>query len=186
MAGKSPVCVTQEQRKAIEVLATSADRAEAYRARALLLTLSGWASARIREAFGVREDMVLLWRSAFTRNGVDGLKTRLAPGLAPLKTQAARRVAEPLRSAPVAFQTNWPLARLAAEIEAREGFCASRSPLSKVLCKKGTFVSAGRATHRRVSRTQTRSHASVCDISYANDKPRPSTSSFFTQMRARR
>ena len=41
-----------------------ADRGEADRARALLLTLAGWTSPRIAEAFGVREDTVRLWRSA--------------------------------------------------------------------------------------------------------------------------
>ncbi|PZR89791.1 MAG: hypothetical protein DLM68_05565 [Hyphomicrobiales bacterium] len=74
------------------------------------------------------------------------MKTRIARGPAPLRTQAALRVAEPLLSAPVAFRTNWTLARLAAEIEAGEGFCVSRSQLSKALRKKGAFVSGGRAT----------------------------------------
>lgn len=61
MAGKSPVVATEDQRAALTALAASADRGEADRARALLLTLSGWTSARIAEAFGVREDTVRLW-----------------------------------------------------------------------------------------------------------------------------
>ncbi|PZR89792.1 MAG: hypothetical protein DLM68_05570 [Hyphomicrobiales bacterium] len=55
-----------------EALALSADRAEADRTRALLLTLSGWASARIGAAFGVREDRMRLWRSAFMRTACIG------------------------------------------------------------------------------------------------------------------
>ncbi len=67
MAGLSPVAATQEQKAALRVLARGADRAEADRAPALLLTLEGWTSARTVQAFGVREDRVRLWRSAFAR-----------------------------------------------------------------------------------------------------------------------
>jgi hypothetical protein len=35
-------------------------------ARAVPLTLAGWTSSKIAEAFGVREDTVRLWRSDFT------------------------------------------------------------------------------------------------------------------------
>lgn len=71
MAGKSRVTATKEQKAGLMVLAQGADRAEADRARALLLTLDGWTSARIAQAFGVREDTVRLWRSDFARCGVD-------------------------------------------------------------------------------------------------------------------
>lgn len=64
------------------------------RARAILLTLSGWTSGRIAEAFGVREDAVRLWRSDFMRAGLEALKTRVAPGAAPVKALAALAVAE--------------------------------------------------------------------------------------------
>jgi len=55
MAGKSPMTASEE-RKALEALGASRDRGEADRARAVLLTLSGWTSGRISEAFAVRED----------------------------------------------------------------------------------------------------------------------------------
>jgi DNA-directed RNA polymerase specialized sigma24 family protein len=58
MAGKSPVTANKEQRAALDALAASRERGEADRARAVLLTLNGWTSARIAEAFGVREDTV--------------------------------------------------------------------------------------------------------------------------------
>jgi len=96
-------------------LAHSRDRGEAERARAILLTLAGWTSPRIAEAFSVREDTVRLWRSEFARGGVEALKATVAPGPPPAKTEAAL---------------------LMAEIEAREGVRIGRSQLSKALRKK--------------------------------------------------
>jgi len=146
MAGKSPVAASDEQRAALRTLAGGADRGEADRSRAILLTLNGWTSARIAEAFGVREDTVRLWRSDFMRGGIEALKASVAPGPAPLKAAAALRIAGPLLSQPVADRTNWTLARLADEIAAREGVSISRSQLSKVLRKKGGSASAGHGT----------------------------------------
>lgn len=125
-----------EQREALRMLARSRDRGEADRARALLLTLSGWTSPRIAEAFGVREDTVRLWRSDFARGGVEALQATVAPGPAPVKTEAALRVVTPLLDAPVADRPNWTIARLMVEIEAREGIKIGRSQLSKALRKK--------------------------------------------------
>jgi hypothetical protein len=53
MAGKSPVTATDGQKAALQALGHCADRAGADRARALLVTLDGWTSARIAQAFGV-------------------------------------------------------------------------------------------------------------------------------------
>ncbi len=63
MVGRSPVVASQQQRDALAQLASSRDRAEADRARAILLTLDGWTSAHIGAAFGVREDVVRARRS---------------------------------------------------------------------------------------------------------------------------
>ena len=145
MAGKSPVEASEEQRGALRALAHSRDRGEADRARAILLTLTGWTSQRIAQAFGVREDTVRLWRSDFARGGVEALKATVAPGPVPLKTEAALRVVTPLLEAPVADRHNWTIARLRAEIEAREGVNISRSQLSKALRKK-TSAGAGPGT----------------------------------------
>ena len=146
MAGKSRVVATQEEIAALETMAGGSDRAEADRARAILLTLRGWTSPRLAEAFGVREDTVRLWRSEFMNGGVEALETRPLPGPAPLKTQAALRVAEPLLSAPVMNRVNWTLARLADEIAAQEGVTISKSQLSKALRKKGAFAIADPTT----------------------------------------
>jgi transposase len=138
MAGKSPLAATEDQRAALGVLAGSRDRGEADRARAVLLTLAGWSSPRIAEAFGVREDTVRLWRSDFVRGGAAALKASVAPGPAPVKSEAALRVVTPLLEEPVADRRNWTIPRLRAEIEARAGVHISRSQLSKALRKKSS------------------------------------------------
>ena len=136
MAGKSRIRADEEQREGLQALAHSRDRGEADRARAILLTLSGWTSPRVAEAFGVREDTVRLWRSAFANGGIEALKASVAPGPAPVKTEAALRVVTPLLEAPVADRPNWTIPRLITEIEAREGVRIGRSQLSKALRKK--------------------------------------------------
>jgi transposase-like protein len=69
MSGKSPLAASAEQRDGLRRLSISTSRAEADRARAILLSLSGWKSAAIGEIFGVREDTVRDWRSTFMRDG---------------------------------------------------------------------------------------------------------------------
>jgi transposase len=145
MSGKSAVTASDEQRAALIAQAGSRDRGEADRARAILLTLSGWTSPRIAEAFSVREDTVRLWRSDFSRGGPRALKASVAPGPPATKSEAALRVVTPLLELPVANRPNWTVARMRAEIEAREGVCISRSQLSKALRKKSS-VTGGRGT----------------------------------------
>ncbi len=145
MGGRSPVTASDDERARLARLAASADRGEADRARAVLLTLSGWSSPKIAEAFAVREDTVRFWRSAFARGGVEALKARIAPGPAPVKSETALRVATPLLEEPVADRRNWTIARLRAEIETREGVRISRAQLSKALRKKSS-VGGGHAT----------------------------------------
>src|SRR4051812_19184733 len=146
MAGKSPVTVDEEQRSALITLSRSRDRGEADRARAIVLTLSGWTSGQIAEAFGVREDTVRFWRSAFTAGGIEALKKSIAPGAAPVKAERALAVAEEGLSRPVGGRPNWTLPRLAGEIERRAGLRISPSRLSVVLRKKGISAGDGPAT----------------------------------------
>src|SRR3954447_11036204 len=147
MAGKSPVTASEEQRSALITLSRSRDRGEADRARAIVLTLSGWTSGQIAEAFGVREDTVRFWRSAFRTGGIEALKTAVAPGPVPVKAACALAVAEEVLSGPVADRPNWTLPRLADEIETRSGMRISRSRLSVVLRQKGISAGDGPATH---------------------------------------
>jgi transposase len=139
MPGKSPLCATEAQHAELKALAGSRDRGEADRARGVLLTLAGWTSPQIAEAFGVREDTVRLWRSDFMKAGVEALKATVAPGPPPVKSEAALRIALPLLAEPGADRPNWTIPRLRNEIEAREGVRISRSQLSKALRKK-SFV----------------------------------------------
>jgi transposase len=145
MTGRSPVWATEAERDALNALAGSRDRGEADRARAVLLTLAGWTSPRIAEAFGVREDTVRLWRSDFMSGGAEALKARVAPGPAAVKSEAALRVVMPLLEEPVADRRNWTIPRLRAEVEAQAGVRISRSQLSKALRKKSS-VGGGRGT----------------------------------------
>src|SRR5271157_3738518 len=161
MAGKSLLAASEEQRVALRSLAESRDRGEADRARAVLLTLAGWTSPRIAEPFGVREDTVRLWRSDFVRGGVAALKANVAPGPAPVKSEAALRVVTPLLEQPVADRRNWTIPRLQVEIEAREGVRISRSQLSKALRKKSS-AGAGRCTRRRDAKSPPRSNEPAC------------------------
>ena len=146
MAGKSPVVADEDQRHALAGLARSRERGEADRARAILLTLSGWTSPGIAVAFGVREDTVRLWRSTFMADGVEALRTRVPPGPAPTKAERALAVAEELLAAPVAERPNWTLPRLADEIEKRSGLRISRSRLSVVLRQRGRSAGGDPAT----------------------------------------
>jgi hypothetical protein len=57
---------TLEQVRLLEAKAGGSDRAQADRARSILLTLRGWTSSRLSEAFGVGQDTVRLWRSQFS------------------------------------------------------------------------------------------------------------------------
>jgi transposase len=151
MSGKSPVSASEDQRSALAALAGSRDRGEADRARAILLTLSGWTSPRIAEAFGVREDTVRLWRSDFSRGGTEALKASVAPGPPPVKSEAALRAITPLLEEPVTNRPNWTIARMRAEIEVREGVRISRSQLSKALRKKVPLPAAAAHAERAAS-----------------------------------
>src|SRR5215217_1012322 len=166
MAGKSPVTVDEEQRSALIALSRSRDRGEADRARAILLTRSGWTSGQIAEAFGVREDTVRFWRSSFMTGGVDALKKSAAPGPAPVKAERALAVAEEVLSGPGADRPNWTLPRLADVIEQRAGVRISPSRLSVVLRQKGIFAGAVHATRGKAARILTpwtgRAYAESC------------------------
>ena len=58
MAGRSSLVATAEQKAALQVLSQSDVRGEADRARAILLTLQGWTSPQVAQAFGVTADAV--------------------------------------------------------------------------------------------------------------------------------
>lgn len=145
MSGQSWIEATAEQCEELRGLATSRDREEADRARAMLLSLAGWTSEEIATAFRVQPDSVRHWRWIFGRAGVAGLRARRAPGSTAKKAQAALLVAEELLAPGLSERPNWTLPRLGDEIERRPGERISKSRLSVVL-KKGASRGAGRAT----------------------------------------
>src|ERR1700761_5472354 len=138
MGAKSPVSASEDQRASLAVLAGSRGRGEADPARAILLTLAGWTSPKIAEAFGVREDTVRLWRSDFAAGGVEALRASVAAGPPAVKRTTALRVVTPLLQEPVADRPNWTIPPPPAGIEAREGLSISRAQLSKALRKKSS------------------------------------------------
>lgn len=76
---------------------------------------------------------VRLWRSDFVRGGAAALKATVAPGPAPVKSEAALRVVTPLLEATVTDRPKWTIARLMVEIETQAGIKIGRSQLSKTL-----------------------------------------------------
>ena len=146
MAGRPRVVATAEQCGELRALAGSSGREEADRARTILLSLEGWSSVRIAEAFSVAPDSVRHWRWTFGRDGVAGLRARKAPGPEPVKARAALSVVADVLAGDVADRPNWTLPRLQDEIEARSGLRISKSRLSVVMRKKGAFAGGGPGT----------------------------------------
>lgn len=146
MVGRSRLAATSAQRADLEVLARSDVRGEADRARAMLLTLAGWTSVEVAEAFGVTADAVRHWRQWFCEGGVEALRSTLASGRPPTKGEQALAVAAALLREPVENRPNWTLPRLQAEIERQTGLSVSKSRLSILLREKGGFAGAAPAT----------------------------------------
>jgi len=144
MVGHPRVLSSAEQLLALQELAGSERRDEADRARAIVLSVSGWTSGQIARAFGVTPDSVRRWRSWFATDGVDGLRAGERAGRAPVKSEAASAVVATLLAAPVADRPNWTLPRLQAEIAQQTSVSISKSQLSKAL-KKTATDGAGRA-----------------------------------------
>jgi transposase len=146
MAGRSTLEATNQQQTELEELARSELRGEADRARAILLTLSGWTGPEVAEAFGVTADSVRHWRQWFMEGGVEALRSTLAPGPSPERGERALQVASAVLREPVENRTNWTLPRLCAEIERQTGTRISRSRLSVLLRQKGGSAGADRDT----------------------------------------
>lgn len=156
MVGRPRVVATAADVAELEALARSARRAEADRARAILLSANGWTSGQIARAFGVTPDSVRRWRTWFMAEGVEGLRTTPQSGAAPVKSDAALALAGEVLSQPVADRPNWTLPRLQAEMAARSDLTISKAQLSKAL-KKGGSDGGGRATACTAARTRRRS-----------------------------
>ena len=173
MAGKSPVRVRDDEKAALKALASGADRAEADRARAILLTLAGWTSGRIAEAFSVRQDTVRIWRSDFISGGVEALKARVAPGPEPLKARAALGWPS-RRSAPVAIGPIGPWPASPRRSPARRGDDLKIAAVEGFAPKRGFAWPP--APHLKGRRGRDAVDRIGLRLDCARRKPRPATS----------
>ena len=146
MGRRSCVRATTQQRDELKELACSVRRDEADRARAILLSLEGWTSEAIGDAFGVTADSVRHWRNWYAAGGVEALRAAVVPGPSGERGLRALSIATAILSEPVENRPNWTIARLRAEIERRGGPPISQSRLSILLREKGGCAGAGRAT----------------------------------------
>src|SRR6187431_900548 len=80
MPGKSKLTAEAGAQAALRNLSKSEHRCEAYRARAILLTLAGQRAEEIAAALGVHVSTVHNWRGYFAHGGVAGLRRRQRPG----------------------------------------------------------------------------------------------------------
>ena len=151
----------------------------------MLLTLTGWTSVEVAEAFGVTAGSVRHWRQWFCDGGVEALRSTLAPGRSPAQGEQALAVARALLREPVENRPNWTLPRLQAEIERQTGLSISTSRLSILLREKGGSGGAAPATRWRGGRTQVRWSVWDCVSGCVVPKPRPVTSCCSTATRAR-
>jgi transposase len=151
---------TDEQREALAALARSAERGEADRARAILLSLDGRSSAAIGEVLRVRADTVRAWRGLFAGGGVAALRARPRAGRPGLRGAQALACAAAILAEP--GEVPWTLARLRAEVARRVGVSVSASRLSRLLRQRGASPGAGRGTRSRDARTGTPSSARAC------------------------
>ncbi len=145
MTGRSSLVAPAEQKAALQALSRSDVRGKADRARAILLTLEGWTSPQVAQAFSVTADAVRHWRGWFqrARGGRAALDAGARP--APAKGERALEVASLLLRQPVEDRTNRTLPRLRAEIERQTGAAISTSHLSAML-KGGASAGVGPGT----------------------------------------
>ena len=119
MAGQSPLTATEEQRKALAALAGSRERGEADRARAVLLTLAGWTSPRIAEAFDVSLSTIHRVRQALVEESLPAALERKKPTGRQYRkldgAQEARLIAVAC-SKPPAGRARWTLQLLADKL----------------------------------------------------------------------
>ena len=154
MAGKSPVTASDEQRAGLLALAGSRDRSEADRARAVPLTLAGWTSSKIAEAFGVREDTVRLWQQRLHQQAVSqrAHQHRARPAFrGRVKPPCAS--SPPCWKKPVADRRNWTILAFAPRSK-REGVRISRSqrcprPLAKKVPLAAALYAEGTSDGKR-------------------------------------
>lgn len=157
MGRKSNITASNEQRRDLEHLSRSRDRAEADRARGILSTLNGETAEQIGQALKVRPDQVRRWRMIYRTGGVEALRTKPRHGPPARLAETVLPVVRQILSEPVPHGVVWTVPRLRDEVFARTGQQISTSWLRAVMVKKGGFAGVGRATHSRAGKRWMRS-----------------------------
>src|SRR5512134_3255110 len=156
MPGRSKLTADAAERAALRGLTKSADRGEADRARAILLTLAGRRAGEIATVLGVHVSTVRNWRGYFAHGGVAGLRRRPRPGQQAKIGPHAGAIAAAILNEDVRHDGGWTLGRLCAEIARRGGPAISPRWLSHQLRKRG-LPGGGRDTRSKGARIQRRS-----------------------------
>ncbi len=140
---------TDEQKSALSELAGSELRGEADRGRAILLTLAGWSSPKIAEAFGVTADLYAIGGNGSPKAVSEALRSTLAPG--PLGGErrtcpgGGQRLAPRTSGEP--YQLDVATTPVCAEIERQTGMRISPfTPEHPAQGKKGGSAGAARDT----------------------------------------
>lgn len=147
--------LTLQERAALEALSRSRLRAEADRARAILLSAQGWSSPAIAEVVAVRADSIRRWRHQYRCGGIEALRAHRPPGRpAYLGARALEALKVILNAPKPAEAPPWTLPRLQTEVEWRTGVRLSQPYISRLLRKKGDMRAAARATRSHADRIQ--------------------------------
>ena len=158
MGGKTSITATAEQKVELENVAHSSDRAEADRARAILLTLEGVTAEEIGKSLRVRPDQVRRWRMAYRAGGVEALRSKPRHGPPARLAEVVLPVVREILSEPPPAGVVWTVPRMREEVMARTGREISESWLRVVMVKKGGFAGVGRGTRSRVGKRWMRSN----------------------------
>ena len=139
MPGRSKITADEEGRAALRMLARSAQRSEADRARAILVTLAGQRAAEIAASLGVHVSTVREWRGLFIHGGAAALRYHKPSGRPNRVGAAAAAMAAAILAADVHDDRGWTLPRLRAEIRRRGGPVIGNAWLSVQLRRKGSL-----------------------------------------------
>ena len=138
MPGRSKITADEAGHAALRALARSAQRSEADRARAILMTLAGHRAAEIAAGLGVHPSTVREWRGLFARGGAAALRYHKPSGRPNRIGAAAVALAEAILAEDVDHDHGWTLPRLRAEIRRRGGPTIGNAWLSVQLRRKAS------------------------------------------------
>jgi transposase len=145
MPGRSKITADEEGRSALRMLVRSAQRSEADRARAILLTLAGQRAAGIAASLGGHVSTGRQWRGLFIHGGAAALRYHRPSGRPNQVGAAAVAMAAAILAEGLAHDRGWTLPRLRAEIRRRGGPVIGNAGLS-VQRRRKASLGVGRGT----------------------------------------